>query len=100
MARQQQNDGSSLDRRAGDEVLVDLGKEFPVAAAFHLVPSDKEVVYPAQAAGRVYGKVVDDATGQPIEKFKVVTGMKWSNDNQRCIGTIATLRAAPTANTR
>jgi len=78
------NDGSFLWTGApADEVLIDLGKQgFQSLRHFHLVASDKEVLITLRKPQKISGSVVDDQTGQPIEKFKVVTGIKWQDTGQ------------------
>src|SRR5205814_2149619 len=66
-----------------DEVLIDLGKQgFQSLRHFHLTASDKEVVITLHKPQKISGSVVDDATGQPVEKFKVTTGIKWQDERQ------------------
>jgi beta-lactamase regulating signal transducer with metallopeptidase domain len=64
-----------------DEVLFDMGKQgFQSVRHKAIKAGDDEVVVTLPKPMKVSGSVVDAETGEPIKRFKVLTGAKWGAD--------------------
>lgn len=71
------------DEAPEDDVLFDFGKEgFMYSRRQPLRPSDREQTITLRRPLTVRGTVTDAETGQPIERFRVLSGIDWGRGGE------------------